>query len=183
VDIIGGSPGDNTAKTGTESISGSVGGPSGPMTGLKMLLEDYVSQGTYIKANDLDDLAAQTGCLPEVLKASVDTYNEAVTAKRDRLYLKDPKYLVYSYGSGPYYALKATVNNEGGSLGGVRVNKDLKVMRRETGKPFDNLFAVGLNAAGFFGLGGYVDICGCTMGFATNSGRLAGMQAGEIAKR
>jgi fumarate reductase flavoprotein subunit len=182
VDIIGSSPGDNTAKTGTEEISSAVGAPSGPMTGLKKLLDDYVAEGTYIKATDLDDLASQTGCIPEVLKASVSTYNDAVAAKQDALYLKDPKYLHYSYGSGPFYALKATANCEGGSLGGVRVNKDLMVMRRETGKPFDNLWATGLNAAGFFGVGGYVDICGCTMGFATNSGRLAGEQAGELVK-
>ena len=84
-------------------------------------------------------------------------------------------------GSGPYYALRATVNCEGGSLGGVRVNKGLKVFKRETAKPFDNLFAAGMNAGGFFGVGGYVDICGCTMGFAVNSGRLAGEGAAAVA--
>jgi fumarate reductase flavoprotein subunit len=180
-EIIGSGPGDNTARTGTESISSAVGTLSGPMTGLKALMDEFVASGIYIKADSIEDLAAQTGCALETLQETFATYDAAVAAKQDAEFLKDSKFLVYSYGSGPFYAMRMTVNCEGGSLGGVRVNKNLKVIRRETGNPFDNLFATGLNAAGFFGVGGYADICGDTMGFATNSGRLAGTAAAALA--
>ena len=181
VPIIGCSPGDDSARTGTESIVNAVGQYSGPMTGITKLLDDFAAEGQIVKASDLDDLCAQTNMDKSVLSDTIATYNQAVESKHDTLFLKDPLYLHYQVGSGPYYALRATVNCEGGSLGGVRVNKGLKVFKRETAKPFDNLFAAGLNAGGFFGVGGYVDICGCTMGFAVNSGRLAGEGAAAVA--
>ena len=61
------------------------------------------------------------------------------------------------------------------------MNRNLKVYDKESGKTFQNLFATGLNASGYFGLGTYIDLAGQTMCFATGSGRLAGIRAAEVA--
>lgn len=178
---LGGAPGDSTARTGTESISAAVGEYTGPMTGITSLFEGYVDEGVFIKADTLDGLAEATGMDEEAMEASIAAYNEAVDTGEDPAFLKDARYLCYKVESGPFYAIRMTVNSEGGSLGGLRVNKDLKMYRRSTGKPFRNLYAAGMAASGFFGLGAYVDICGSTMGFAVNSGRLAGQGAAAVA--
>lgn len=167
--------------TGNENININLGAKSGPMTGITKFLDDYADQGYIIKASDLDDLCEQCNLSREAVDETIREYNEAVSTGVDKLFCKDPKYLVCPIGEGPYYAVRMLVNVEGVSLGGIRVNKNLKVYKQESAKPFDNLFAAGTNAGGHFGIGGYSDIGGCTMGYATTSGRLAGSGAAALA--
>lgn len=152
-----------------------------PKSGILTKVEDWVEQGHALAADSLEELAEATGFDIDEFTSTVETYNEAVEAKNDRLFLKDSKHLIYPVATAPFYAIRMIANSEGGAISGVRVNRDLKVYRRETGKPFSNLFAVGQNSSGFFGYGAYVDIQGMTMGYATGSGRLAGGAAAKIA--
>lgn len=145
-------------------------------------VEDWVAEGMAYEADSLEELAGLTGFVVEEFKHTVDAYNQAVADKTDRLYLKKSDYLNYPIATAPFYAQRLIANNEGGALGGVRVNRKLKVYIKKTGQVFGNLFATGLNAAGYFGLGPYVDLAGSTMGFATGSGRLAGRYAAELTK-
>jgi fumarate reductase flavoprotein subunit len=153
-----------------------------PNSGTLKQVEDWVADGLAYRADSLKELAKLTGFVPEEFQRTVDTYNTAVAEQNDRLYLKKADFLSYPISTAPFYAQRLIANNEGGALGGVRVNRDLKVYIKETGQVFNNLFATGLNAAGYFGLGPYVDLSGATMGFATGSGRLAGKHAAELTK-
>ncbi len=152
-----------------------------PGSGVLQRVEDAVADGKALRADTLEGLAEMAGFDADTFAETVATYNEAVEAGEDRLFLKDPAHLVYPIATAPFYAVRLTCNNEGGSLAGVRVNQDLKVCRKADGKPFANLFAVGQNSSGFFGYGSYVDIQGMTMGYATGSGRLAGAAAARVA--
>lgn len=152
-----------------------------PGSGVLQRVEDAVADGKALRADTLEGLAEMAGFDADAFAETVATYNEAVEAGEDRLFLKDPAHLVYPIATAPFYAVRLTCNNEGGSLAGVRVNQDLKVCRKADGKPFANLFAVGQNSSGFFGYGSYVDIQGMTMGYATGSGRLAGAAAARVA--
>ena len=154
-----------------------------PGSGILAKVEEDVANGMAFEAKTLEELAEQVGFDTDEFLNTVKTYNTAVDEKQDRLFLKDAQYLSYPISSAPYYCYRMIANNEGGSIGGVRVNRDLKVYIGETGKTFGNLFATGLNASGFFGYGPYVDIMGMTMGFATGSGRLAGKRAAELSKK
>ena len=152
-----------------------------PGSGVLQRVEDAVADGKALRADTLEGLAEMAGFDADTFAETVATYNEAVEAGEDRLFLKDPAHLVYPIATAPFYAVRLTCNNEGGSLAGVRVYQDLKVCRKADGKPFANLFAVGQNSSGFFGYGSYVDIQGMTMGYATGSGRLAGAAAARVA--
>lgn len=152
-----------------------------PGSGVLARVEDTVAAGQVLAADTLDGLAEVAGFDADAFAETVATYNEAVESGEDKLFLKDPSHLVYPISTAPFYAVRLTCNNEGGSLAGVRVNQDLKVCRKDDGKPFANLFAVGQNSSGFFGYGSYVDIQGMTMGYATGSGRLAGATAAKVA--
>ncbi|WP_139652246.1 FAD-dependent oxidoreductase [Raoultibacter phocaeensis] len=168
-------------RSGDESIINNCGQKSGPITDLQKLIDEFVEEGCIAKAGSIEELAEAASLDAETLADSIAVYNEAVTSGTDKLFLKDPKYLCYTVETAPFYAFRVTANVEGGALGGVRVNKDLKVYIKESGHPFGNLFAAGLNASGVFGIGGYVDICGMTMCSAVNSGRLAGEGAAHVA--
>ncbi len=152
-----------------------------PGSGVLQRVEDAVADGKALAADTLDELAELAGFNADAFAETVATYNEAVESGEDKLFLKNPSHLVYPIATAPFYAVRLTCNNEGGSLAGVRVNQDLKVCRKADGKPFANLFAVGQNSSGFFGYGSYVDIQGMTMGYATGSGRLAGAAAAKVA--
>ena len=152
-----------------------------PGSGVLQRVEDAVEAGNALAADTLEELAEKAGFDAASFVDSISTYNDAIEQGEDKLFLKDPAHLVYPIATAPFYAVRLACNNEGGSLAGVRVNQDLKVCRKDNGKAFANLFAVGQNSSGFFGYGSYVDIMGMTMGYATGSGRLAGIAAAEVA--
>lgn len=150
--------------------------------GIVEKVQQWVKDGHALSGKSIEDLAEQAGFDADEFAFTVETYNEAVEAKSDKLFLKDASHLRYPLATAPFYAIRMIANSEGGAIGGVRVNRDLKVFRKDTGKTFANLFAVGQNSSGFFGYGAYVDIMGMTMGYATCSGRLAGITAAEISQ-
>lgn len=152
-----------------------------PKSGLLEMVEASVEAEEIYQADTLEELAELCGFDADEFTNSVEVYNDSVDKQYDRLYLKDPSFLTYKIGTPPYYAQRMIANNEGGAIGGVRVNRNLKVYDKESGKTFQNLFATGLNASGYFGLGTYIDLAGQTMCFATGSGRLAGIRAAEVA--
>ncbi len=143
-------------------------------------IENLVAAGAVLAADSIEELAKTAGFDSDEFIQTVAVYNEAVEVGNDTQFSKDASYLTYPIATAPFYAIRLIANNEGGAIAGVRVNKDLRVYDRNTGKPFANLFAVGQNSSGFFGYGSYVDIMGMTMGYATCSGRLAGKAAAAL---
>lgn len=151
-----------------------VGLKSGPAPELQKALDEAVSSGKICKADTIDALAEALGASPEVLKATVETYNLFVSEKVDKDFFKDAEYLVYPIATAPFYCIRAQTNVEGGLAGGTFVNENFQLLNAETGHPIPNVYAVGTNAGGMYGTNTYPDWLGLTLGFAINSGRIAG---------
>ena len=150
-------------------------------SGYLEMIEEDVAEGRILRADTLEELGEMCGFDADEFALTMRTYNESVDAKHDALFQKDPEFLSYKYENPPFYAQRQTANNEGGALGGLRVNRKMRVYNIDTRKTFKNLFAAGYNASGFFGLGSYADMVGLTMGTACTGGRTAGLNAAEVA--
>ena len=67
------------------------------------------------------------------------------------------------------------------TLGGVRVDENMQALDKNL-KPIGGLYAVGNNAYGFYSTPSYPPYQGLALGFAYNSGRIAGMEAAKYVK-
>lgn len=162
-------------------ISGA-GAPNPVGTGdFVALAEQGVKNGTIYKGATLDELAASSGMQAERLKDSVAHYNAAVKAKKDREFGKKPAFLAFGVANGPYYALSSEVVSLS-STGGVRVNERLEATDQNM-QAIPGLYVVGNNAGGFFGSPAYPPYQGLALGFAYNSGRIAGEHAAQFIKQ
>ncbi|WP_024287275.1 FAD-dependent oxidoreductase [Cellulomonas sp. KRMCY2] len=121
----------------------------------------------------LDEVAELTGIDAGALKATVEEYNQ-LCATTDDQFFKPYKYLRPLTGAKYYVARHFPAGY--GSLGGVAVNDDLQVLDT-AGLPIDGLYASGTDACGIFGDSYCFYLPGNTMGFAINSGRMAGYHA------
>ena len=126
-------------------------------------------------ADTLEELAQKIKVKPEVLKATVDEYNRACDKGHDELFAKEPRYL-RPVRKPKFYAMKAyTVFL--GSLGGIKINHRMEAVDGEE-KVIPGLYAVGTDAGGLYGDSyNFRYSSGSTLGFAVNSGRIAGRNA------
>ena len=100
-----------------------------------------VENGSYYKADTLDDLAKQTGLDAEKLKAVVARYNELCDKGEDEDFHKNPDFMVKIDENGPFYAAQnyamfMTV------MGGLRTSPNMEVCD-ENDQPIPGLFNVG----------------------------------------
>ena len=98
-------------------------------------------EGSYFKADTLEDLAKQLELDPAKLKETVAHYNELVKAGEDTDFYKDPTYLVEIEETGPYYAAVNTCTFMT-IMGGLRTSADMEVCD-ENDEPIPGLFNVG----------------------------------------
>lgn len=143
---------------------------SEPWANLGSQFELAIKLGGAFKANTIADLAKAIGAEPAKLQATVDEYNRACAAKKDRQFGKDPMYLI-PVSEGPYYAVLGRTVQLGG-LGGIPTDSDLKVTDAHK-KAIPGLYAAGADVAGIYN-DVYPLIEGGTAGWAFNSGRIAG---------
>ncbi|MEC4175114.1 FAD-dependent oxidoreductase [Adlercreutzia sp. R7] len=97
--------------------------------------------GSYFKADTLEELAQKLELDPAKLKETVDHYNELVAAGADTDFYKDPTYLVEIEATGPYYAAVNTCTFMT-IMGGLRTSADMEVCD-ENDEPIPGLFNVG----------------------------------------
>lgn len=153
-----------------------------PIVGLSDAVNKATEEGKILKGETLEEVAQAAGMNPETLKESMEQYNKAVETGKDDLFFKPAEYLTYDMKEGPYYAIRLALTSLGGTLGGVMVDDDCRVLNAEY-HPIQGLYACGTNAGGMYGaLSTYPDIEGTAMMFAVNSGRIAGTNAGEDIK-
>lgn len=142
-------------------------------------LETALQKGNrdVFAAGTIEELAHQLGIDPAVLQATVEEYNRYCETGHDRLFVKDPKYL-RPIKTPRFYAIKAyTVFL--GSLGGIKVNHNLEVLDNEE-RVIPGLYAVGTDVGGLYGDSyNFQYSSGSTLGFAVNSGRIAGRSAAK----
>jgi fumarate reductase flavoprotein subunit len=122
-------------------------------------------------ADSIEELATKMGIEPAALRATVNQYNSFCEKGHDDLFAKEPKYL-RPLKKPRFYALKCNAVFLG-TLGGIKINHKMEVVDKKE-NPIPGLYAGGMDAGGIYGDSYDVMTCGGTLGFAVNSGRIAG---------
>jgi fumarate reductase flavoprotein subunit len=142
--------------------------------GIDEMINDALTKGTteIFMADSIEELAKKIEMEPAVLKATVDEYNGFCAKGHDDLFAKEPKYLWPLKGP-KYYAVK-TLTVFLGTLGGIKINHKAEVVDKKD-KVIPGLYAGGFDAGGIFGDSYSIrSSSGMSVGFAINSGRIAG---------
>ncbi|MEE3641586.1 MULTISPECIES: FAD-dependent oxidoreductase [unclassified Brenneria] len=167
--------------------------------GIKVGLGDFIPTGTRMtkldadfaslaqrepayafKADTLAELAALISVDPDVLQDTVEGYNQFAEAKRDRLFTKNPDYLL-PVKTAPFYAIKS-ISQMLGTLGGIKIDGEMRVAT-EDNQIIAGLYAAGDDAGGMYGDTYDLNVAGGTFGFALNSGRIAGENAVDYLRK
>jgi fumarate reductase flavoprotein subunit len=131
-------------------------------------------------ADSLEELAGQTGIDPDGLKATIDEYNGYCERGFDPIFNKSHR-LLRPIKAPRFYAGKQ-LPGAYGSLGGIKINHRTEVLDKGWNK-IPGLYAAGTDACSIYGDTYVFVLPGNTMGFAVNSGRIAGENAAEYAAR
>lgn len=126
----------------------------------------------YFEADTIEELAEKLGIDPEKLEETIDDYNDMCDTGVDTQFGKKPAYLHPITGKGKYRVGKFYIAAYG-TIGGVRINKYCEVMD-QNGEPIPGLYSAGSDANTIYGDSYNFTLPGNTMGFAINSGRMAG---------
>jgi fumarate reductase flavoprotein subunit len=129
-----------------------------------------------VKEGDTPEaLAEQIKVPPQALKATIDTYNQAVDKKDDAEFkradmpraLRTPKYYAIAIKPGIHY-----------TMGGLKINTDSQVIAKD-GKPIAGFYAAGEVTGGVHGTN---RLGGNSISETITFGRIAGANAAKLAK-
>ena len=127
---------------------------------------------SVFKADTLKELAEKTGINAEGLLRTVELYNGYCESSDNEFFKKQE--LMRPIVKPPFYA--ATIYPGGyGTVGGIRINENCEVLSNF--KPIPGLYAAGSDACNLYNDSYMFLLPGNSMGFAVNSGRIAGMEA------
>ncbi|MBR0087476.1 MAG: FAD-dependent oxidoreductase, partial [Lachnospiraceae bacterium] len=144
--------------------------------GIKMA-ED--NQNVYpVVGNTIEELAEKLGLDPETLKETVDQYNNFCDTTDTEFY-KDGRYLKPIY-KAPFYACKIGPGGYG-TVGGIRINENCEACDKDY-YPVPGLYAAGADACNIYNDSYMFLLPGNSMGFAVNTGRIAGKEAAAYVK-
>ena len=127
----------------------------------------------FAVADTIEELAEKIGIKPEALRKTVDSYNEFCDSV-DQEFFKDRKYLRPIF-KAPFYAVKFRAGGYG-TVGGIRINENCEVCNPDF-EPIPGLYAAGADACNIYDDSYMFLLPGNSMGFAVNTGRIAGMSA------
>jgi fumarate reductase flavoprotein subunit len=139
--------------------------------GLEERLKAQDGKGHVKISGSWDVIARWMGADPQVLKTTIDEYNAACDSGHDPLFAKDSEYLV-PLRTAPYYAVKSFVGYVD-TIGGIKINERMEVINTK-GRPVPGLYAGGIDTGGWEPETYNVLLSGSAVGFAFNSGRIAG---------
>ena len=131
----------------------------------------------YYEADTVEELAEKLDIDPEVLQDTIDEYNEYCAAGVDKKFYKRQEFLHPITGKGKYLAGRFYLAAYG-TVGGVRINKYGEVLDEDQ-YPIEGLYSAGSDANTIYGDSYNFTLPGNTMGFALNSGRMAGEGAAD----
>ncbi len=132
----------------------------------------------YAESDTVAGLAEQIGIDPEVLQYTIDEYNEMCENGLDTKFHKQRKFLHKITGKGGYICGKFYLGAYG-TIGGVRINRYCEVLD-ENQIPIEGLYAAGTDANTIYGDSYNFTLPGNSMGFAVNTGRMAGEAAAQF---
>ena len=131
----------------------------------------------YIEAGTIEELAEKLEIDPDILQDTIDEYNEMCATGVDTLFHKPQRFLHPIKGRGKYLVGKFYLGAYG-TVGGVRINKYCEVLNEDQ-YPIEGLYSAGSDANTIYGDSYNFTLPGNTMGFAINSGRMAGESAAD----
>jgi fumarate reductase flavoprotein subunit len=132
---------------------------------------------TVFVVNSVEEIAFKTGLNPDTLAKTVNEYNRACETGHDEVFYKSA-YLLRPVKKPKFYVCRFGGTHSLGSLGGIKINYKTEVINKD----FDvipGLYAAGLDANSIYGDTYIFWLPGNTLGFALNSGRMAGESAAE----
>jgi fumarate reductase flavoprotein subunit len=150
--------------------------PAISLPGLERELRKKADEGFLKISDSWNEIAGWIGAEPKVLKATIDEYNAACDHGHDTLFAKDQRYL-FPLRSAPYYAIRAH-GSICDAIGGVKINENMEVLDTKD-NPIPGLYAAGSTAGGWESESYCYRLTGHLLGFALNSGRIAGENAVE----
>ena len=124
--------------------------------------------------DSLEELAGFIGADPAVLKKTIEEHNVACAKGHDPVFCKDRRYLL-PVATTPYYAIKAQVGICD-AIGGVKINEHMEVIDQDD-NAIPGLYAAGSTTGGWETENYCYELTGHLLGFALNSGRIAGENA------
>ncbi len=125
----------------------------------------------FIHGDTLEEAAETAGMDPEVLKATVETYNGYVKSGKDEEFGRHSDYMSKEIGDGPYYLVEQKPRFAT-TMGGLVVNNLLEV-QNTSGNTISGLYAAGEVVGGVMGDD---SPSGANNGWAVTSGKLAAQQ-------
>jgi fumarate reductase flavoprotein subunit len=145
-----------------------------PLPGLEREVQKQADKGDLKISDSWDEIAGWMGAQPVVLKATVQEYNFSCDDKHDALFAKDRKYLL-PLRTPPYYAVKGHLGLCD-AYGGIKINEKMEALNNED-NPIPGLYAAGSTAGCWESESYCYRLTGHLVGFALNSGRIAGENA------
>jgi fumarate reductase flavoprotein subunit len=148
---------------------------------LGAIIKQAIEQGNenVFMADSIAELASKAGISPNGLRKTIEEYNRACETGRDEVFHKDPRYL-RPVKQPPFYAGRFFPSAYG-TLGGIKINHKTEVVTKDF-EVIPGLYAAGVDANAIYGDSYVFVLPGNTMGFALNSGRMAGENAAEYVK-
>lgn len=128
--------------------------------------------GKIVVADSLEQLAAQCELPFEILDQTISDYNAAAESGRDPIFAKQQRFLNVVR-TAPFYAIKGHIGYLE-TMGGVRINEQMRVLTGDGKVLVDGLFAGGADAGGWESDTYCFRLAGSSFAFAINSGRIAG---------
>jgi fumarate reductase flavoprotein subunit len=154
----------------------SMGGPS-TVSDFDAELEQLIDRGAEIFiADSLEELARKTGIDPDGLSKTVAEYNKACETGRDEIFHRNPRNLI-PVKQPRFYAFRLALGAYG-TLGGIKINHRTEVVNEED-EVIPGLYAAGNDANSIYADSYIYPLPGNTMGFALNTGRIAGENAAK----
>lgn len=133
----------------------------------------------FFVADSLEELGEKIGLKKEEYLNTIEQYNDSCEDHVDDLFCKNYRYLKPLKGK-RFYALRFFPGAYG-SLGGIKINYKYEVLD-EDWEPIPGLYAAGSDVCDIYAGTYLYRLPGNTMGFALNSGRIAGDNVVEKVK-
>jgi fumarate reductase flavoprotein subunit len=145
-----------------------------PLPGLEREVRKQADKGDLKISDSWDEIAQWIGADASVLKATVEEYNAACDDRRDGIFAKNRKYLM-PLRTAPFYAVKGHLGLCD-AYGGIKINESMEALD-SMDKPIPGLYAAGSTAGCWESESYCYRLTGHLVGFALNSGRIAGENA------
>ncbi len=144
--------------------------------GIKIAKENHTEYP--VVADSIEELAEKLSMDPEILKETIEEYN-GFCDTTDTQFFKPGRYLKPIY-QAPFYANKIGPGAYG-TVGGIRINENCEACDSDF-YPIPGLYAAGADACNLYNDSYMFLLPGNSMGFAVNTGRIAGMEAADYVR-